>query len=52
MADDGEYEKALEALSTLISGKQRSDGRNWSHAVEMMKVYLEVGAAYEPCMKL
>ena len=44
MSDDAEYQKALDALSSLISGKQRSDGRNWAHAFDMMKVYLEVGA--------
>ncbi|GAB4823124.1 hypothetical protein N2152v2_010170 [Parachlorella kessleri] len=41
MSDDTEYQKALDALSSLISGKQRSDGRNWAHAFDMMKVYLE-----------
>ena len=39
---DAEYQKGLDALSSLISGRVRSDGKNWSHAFEMMKVYLEV----------
>ncbi len=49
MADpgDAEYERALEALSGLISGKQRKDSGMWAHAFEMMASYLEVGC--EPC---
>lgn len=41
MSDDAEYDRAQEALSTLISGRQRADGKNWAHAFDMMKVYLE-----------
>ncbi|PRW33995.1 folylpolyglutamate synthase isoform X1 [Chlorella sorokiniana] len=42
MADqEEEYERALEALSSLISGKQRKDGSQWAHAFEMMASYLE-----------
>ena len=40
--EDQEYQAALDALSTLISGRQRADGKNWAHAFDMMKVYLEV----------
>ena len=39
---DEEYQKGLDALSSLISGRVRSDGKNWSHAFEMMQLYLEV----------
>jgi hypothetical protein len=39
---EAEWEAGLEALSGLISGRARSDGRNWSHAFEMMEAYLEV----------
>ena len=39
---DEEYQKGLDVLSSLISGRVRSDGKNWSHAFEMMKIYLEV----------
>ncbi len=39
---DEEYTKGLGALSSLISGRARADGKNWSHAFDMMKVYLEV----------
>jgi len=37
-----DYQKGLEALSSLISGRVRADGKNWSHAFEMMQKYLEV----------
>lgn len=43
MADqEAEYERALEALSGLISGKQRKDSGMWAHAFDMMATYLEV----------
>lgn len=50
MADreDAEYERALEALSGLISGKQRKDSGMWAHAFEMMATYLEVGVGALP----
>ncbi|KAG7671069.1 hypothetical protein Ndes2526B_g01154 [Nannochloris sp. 'desiccata'] len=38
---DEEYNKGLDALSSLISGRVRADGKNWSHAFDMMKIYLE-----------
>ena len=38
---DEDYQKGLDALSSLISGRVRADGKNWSHAFDMMKVYLE-----------
>lgn len=39
---EAEYERALEALSGLISGRQRKDSGMWAHAFEMMASYLEV----------
>ena len=41
---DEEYNKGLDALSSLISGRVRGDGKNWSHAFDMMKIYLEVSS--------
>ena len=38
---DEEYERALEALSSLISGRMRKDSGMWAHAFEMMQCYLE-----------
>lgn len=43
-SEDAEYERALAALSSLISGRQRKDSGQWEHAFEMMQCYLEVGA--------
>ena len=40
---DDELNKAMDALSTLISRKQRGDGRNYATAYDYMQVYLEVG---------
>lgn len=37
-----EYEKALAALGSLISGNKRSHGEKWQHAYEGMRVFLEV----------
>jgi len=31
------------ALGTLISGRQRKDGKDWKTAYEYMQVYLQVG---------
>ena len=39
--DEAEYQEGLDVLSSLISGRVRGDGKNWSHAYDMMKVYLE-----------
>jgi hypothetical protein len=39
---DEDYTNGLDALSSLISGRVRGDGKNWSHAFDMMKIYLEV----------
>ena len=39
---EAEYERAQEALSGLISGRQRKDSGMWAHAFEMMASYLEV----------
>ena len=36
------WEETLKAVDTLISGKKRSDGKNWSHAFDMMDLFLEV----------
>jgi hypothetical protein len=41
-SEEQEYERALVALSSLISGRQRKDGAQWAHAFEMMQSYLEV----------
>ena len=43
---DDEYQKGLDALSSLISGRVRSDGKNWSHAFDMMQTYLEVSSTF------
>lgn len=43
-AEDEEYERALAALSSLISGRQRKDSGQWQHAFEMMQSYLEASA--------
>ncbi|KAL4858122.1 Folylpolyglutamate synthase [Chlorella vulgaris] len=40
-SEEEEYERALVALSSLISGRQRKDGAQWAHAFEMMQSYLE-----------
>ena len=45
---DKEYQDGLDALSSLISGRARADGKNWSHAFEMMQVYLEVRPRRHP----
>jgi hypothetical protein len=42
--EEDEYAEGLRLLSSLISGKQRVDTGNWSHAFEMMREYLEVKA--------
>ena len=46
MADEqeAEYQRALDALSGLISGKQRKDSGMWEHAFDMMQSYLEASA--------
>lgn len=41
---EDEYAEGLRLLSSLISGNQRGDAGNWSHAFEMMRAYLEVKA--------
>lgn len=38
---DEAYQKGLDALSSLISGRTRGDGKKWSHAFEMMETYLQ-----------
>lgn len=38
---DEAYQKGLDALSSLISGRTRADGTKWSHAFEMMETYLQ-----------
>lgn len=40
---DQDMQDAMTALNTLISGRQRKDGRTWETAYEYMQVYLEVG---------
>ena len=39
---DTDMQEAMTALTTLISGRQRKDGRTWETAFDYMKVYLEV----------
>lgn len=39
---DQEFQQAMDALGTLISGKVRGDGKTWKDAFEYMQVYLEV----------
>ena len=39
---DQEFQEAMDALGTLISGKSRGDGKKWKDAFEYMQVYLEV----------
>lgn len=48
-SEDAEYERALEALSGLISGRQRKDSGMWSHAFEMMQSYLEASGPAVTC---
>lgn len=52
MADEqeAEYQRALDALSGLISGRQRKDGAQWAHAFEMMQCYLEASGG-EGCLR-
>ncbi|BDA42444.1 Folylpolyglutamate synthase [Coccomyxa sp. Obi] len=38
---DQEFQQAMDALGTLISGKTRGDGKTWKDAFEYMQVYLE-----------
>jgi hypothetical protein len=47
MCQADQYEKALAALGSLISGTKRSHGEKWQHAYEGMRVFLEVS---EPCV--
>ena len=42
MLEDRSYERALEALETLISGRKRSDGKTWEEQYLAMHAYLEV----------
>lgn len=46
--EDAEYQRALSALSSLISGHRRMDSGKWQHAFDMMQCYLEVGSAPGP----
>lgn len=39
---DDELNKAMNALSSLISRKQRGDGQNYATAYDYMQVYLDV----------
>ena len=43
-------EAANEALGTLISGRQRKDGRDWKTAYEYMQVYLQVSQSGLPLL--
>jgi hypothetical protein len=42
MCQADQYERALAALGSLISGTKRSHGEKWQHAYEGMRVFLEV----------
>jgi len=44
-ASDQEFEQAMDALGTLISGRSRGDGKSWETAYDYMQVYLEVSKA-------
>ena len=46
---DDELNKAMEALSTLITRKQRGDGRTYATAYDYMQVYLEVTQSTATC---
>ena len=50
MSGDGSHTWAstLAAIDSLISGKRRSDGKNWAHAFDLMTLYLEVRLAVRP----
>lgn len=39
---DEEFQDAMKALNSLISGRKRKDGKTWKDAFEYMQVYLEV----------
>lgn len=47
MGDSQDWQSALTALDSLISGKPRSDGASWSHAFDMMRIYLQVRSIAE-----
>lgn len=51
-SEEEEYERALAALSSLISGRQRKDTGMWAHAFEMMQSYLERLSLEEPLGEL
>ncbi len=46
---DDELNKAMDALSTLITRKQRGDGRTYATAYDYMQVYLEVTQSTATC---
>lgn len=46
---DQEFQDAMNALGTLISGKARGDGKTWKDAFDYMQVYLEVSRVIVCC---
>ena len=50
MCQADQYERALAALGSLISGTKRSHGEKWQHAYEGMRVFLEVITPYDWCI--
>lgn len=42
MEEEGEYERGLRLLESLITGKKRQDGSQWENAFQMMQCYLDV----------
>eukprot|EP00897_Mesotaenium_endlicherianum_P007724 jgi/Mesen1/6980/ME000362S06109 len=50
--EDGNYEAALQALSTLITRRKRADGSNWGDAFALMDEYIKILELEEPLQKL
>ena len=46
---DDELHKAMDALSSLITRKQRGDGRTYATAYDYMQIYLEVTLGTAKC---
>ena len=42
MEEEGEYQRGLRLLESLITGKKRQDGSQWENAFQMMQCYLDV----------
>ena len=48
MPETNDWQEALNALDTLISGKPRSDGTRWADAFDMMRVYIQAYLNAQP----